>query len=64
MKIPKVVFIVNVTLVLIEQPVFVPIKMNVWIKLITVIKMHIVLIENQILNAIASMDMKVGTEKA
>ena len=57
-------FIVNVILVLIEQLVFVPIKMNVWIKLITVIKMHIVLIENQILNAIASMDMKVGIEKA
>ena len=53
-------FIVNVILVLIEQLVFVPIKMNVWIKLITVIKTHIVLIENQILNAIASMDMKVG----
>ena len=57
-------FIVNVILVLIEQLVFVPIKMNVWIKLIIVMKMHIVLIENQILNAIASMDMKVGIEKA
>ena len=53
-------FIVNVILVLIEQLVFVQIKMNVWIKLIIVMKMHIVLIENQILNAIASMDMKVG----
>ena len=60
MLIPKVAFIVNVILVLIEQLVFVQIKMNVWIKLIIVMKMHIVLIENQILNAIALMDIKVG----
>lgn len=51
-------FIVNVILVLIEQLVFVPIKMNAWTKLIIVIKTHIVLTENPTSNVIALMDMK------
>ena len=57
------VFIANAILVLIERLVFAPIKMNAWIRLIIVTKMHIVLIKSPILNVFALMDMKAGINK-
>ena len=56
------VFIANVTPVSIERQVFVPIKMNAWIRPIIVTKTHIVSIGSLILNVFALMDMKAGID--